>query len=483
MGSQELGQGSSDQTYEKDGYHMAWNFPLNYIGLSYELSGLDEEEEKTYPDPIGKKFKPKRQFPKKKKKITTDVKLSEESEIPQEYWGSPEEELGESLHGWEGRVDAMNQQPDSTSYEPSKNVKSYGDKILHHFELLNPEWDTESDVIERLWLAFINNQDERMSEEEAAKEFLMLINYVATHEEEGKFHYEKAKKYLMNKFYPKFANLQETEEIPDEKPEDGDFIEGGLADDADIAKYDPKQISMGIEVEMEHTDDPKVALEIAMDHLEEIPDYYTHLDKMEKEAGVEVEAEPEVEPLEVEGMGDNTPEDQEITDELLGYKPHNVGDYANEEFDVPQSPEQERQYWDKEYYRQDQEIEEPQDPDVGHADYLKQTGQMKSFDDASQKQEIIDEEGNFDEYAGEIGDRYEDANNNQFTVRDKVEGGVTLQGQGGEKEVATQDLQFLKKLSESQQIDLARQVLKNRRLNEGMTKKMAVQVLIKHNIK
>ena len=32
MGSQQLGHGTSDKTYEKDGYIMSWNFPLGYIG-------------------------------------------------------------------------------------------------------------------------------------------------------------------------------------------------------------------------------------------------------------------------------------------------------------------------------------------------------------------------------------------------------------------------------------------------------------------
>jgi len=48
-----------------------------------------------------------------------------------------------------------------------------------------------------------------------------------------------------------------------------------------------KQIKMGIKVEMEHVDDEELAKEISMDHLEEIPDYYDRLDKMEKDAGVE----------------------------------------------------------------------------------------------------------------------------------------------------------------------------------------------------
>lgn len=38
-----------------------------------------------------------------------------------------------------------------------------------------------------------------------------------------------------------------------------------------------KQLKMGTEVEMEHTDDPKEARKIALDHLAEVPDYYTKL--------------------------------------------------------------------------------------------------------------------------------------------------------------------------------------------------------------
>jgi hypothetical protein len=35
------------------------------------------------------------------------------------------------------------------------------------------------------------------------------------------------------------------------------------------------QLQDGIEIEMEHTDNPEIAKEIAMDHLTERPDYYT----------------------------------------------------------------------------------------------------------------------------------------------------------------------------------------------------------------
>jgi hypothetical protein len=45
-----------------------------------------------------------------------------------------------------------------------------------------------------------------------------------------------------------------------------------------------KQLEMGITVEKEHTDDLEIAKKIALDHLEEIVDYYFRLKKMEKSA-------------------------------------------------------------------------------------------------------------------------------------------------------------------------------------------------------
>jgi len=44
-----------------------------------------------------------------------------------------------------------------------------------------------------------------------------------------------------------------------------------------MSKQMTRQLKMGIEVEMEHTDDPKLALKIAMDHIKEDPFYYDHL--------------------------------------------------------------------------------------------------------------------------------------------------------------------------------------------------------------
>ncbi len=60
------------------------------------------------------------------------------------------------------------------------------------------------------------------------------------------------------------------------------------------SQFDVEQYRMGLDVELEHgkvnnctnvtNDDPIVTGKIALAHLSEFPDYYTRLEKMEKEA-------------------------------------------------------------------------------------------------------------------------------------------------------------------------------------------------------
>ncbi len=64
----------------------------------------------------------------------------------------------------------------------------------------------------------------------------------------------------------------------------------------DFAKFSLDEFAKGLAVELEHgsmwgdetnvtKDDPHFTGRIAWAHLKEIPDYYTRLEKMEKEAG------------------------------------------------------------------------------------------------------------------------------------------------------------------------------------------------------
>jgi 8-oxo-dGTP pyrophosphatase MutT (NUDIX family) len=85
---------------------------------------------------------------------------------------------------------------------------------------------------------------------------------------------------------------KEKEEKPIKKAEE-DELKGGKADNETIQSLAEKhkvevdqikdQLKLGISIEMEHTDNPKEAVEIAMDHIFESAEYYTKLKEMESE--------------------------------------------------------------------------------------------------------------------------------------------------------------------------------------------------------
>jgi hypothetical protein len=63
-------------------------------------------------------------------------------------------------------------------------------------------------------------------------------------------------------------------------PPDGVYRDPWLFSQMHKDKVDPKELKMGIKVEMEHTDDPEEAKIIALQHLAEDPKYYTKLKKV-----------------------------------------------------------------------------------------------------------------------------------------------------------------------------------------------------------
>lgn len=65
-------------------------------------------------------------------------------------------------------------------------------------------------------------------------------------------------------------------------------LPGGVGDKTPSNIVDPTQLSIGVQIEMEHTNDPAIAKEIAMDHLTEDPKYYTKL----VDAGLAKEFQP-----------------------------------------------------------------------------------------------------------------------------------------------------------------------------------------------
>lgn len=68
------------------------------------------------------------------------------------------------------------------------------------------------------------------------------------------------------------------------KKKSKELIKGGYGDFIPDKAFNKKQLRMGMKTEMEHTKSKRIAKEISKDHLSEIPDYYTRLNKMEKRA-------------------------------------------------------------------------------------------------------------------------------------------------------------------------------------------------------
>jgi hypothetical protein len=140
----------------------------------------------------------------------------------------------------------------------------------------------------------------------------------------------------------KEVGQEDLEGAIEKREEMGDQLSGGLGDDANPDDLDSEQLLRGLEVEMEHTDDPMIALEITLDHLMEDPKYYGEGDENAEEMamkGAQSDIDdydptnPDKEmgsPAEAYKKWTQKSGDEELTDELLGYKPHNVGDYVKE---------------------------------------------------------------------------------------------------------------------------------------------------------
>jgi len=79
------------------------------------------------------------------------------------------------------------------------------------------------------------------------------------------------------------------EDVEDVEDRFEKFMKSGLAYEKEITKddVDIDEYEMGLEVETEHSGDDDVINHIILDHLAEVPDYYTRLAKMEDEAFAE----------------------------------------------------------------------------------------------------------------------------------------------------------------------------------------------------
>jgi hypothetical protein len=86
--------------------------------------------------------------------------------------------------------------------------------------------------------------------------------------------YVSAKHGCCNYFYPKKAKVIFPKQVAEQQK-----LVGGLGDKKSLEDFDPKEVQIGLEVEMEHTKDKNIASEIVTDHLSEDPNYYSKLKK------------------------------------------------------------------------------------------------------------------------------------------------------------------------------------------------------------
>lgn len=104
---------------------------------------------------------------------------------------------------------------------------------------------------------------------------------------------------IFNKINKTLFDIEEESKANDTPLFESNKIKGGKADKMTAKDIADKfklpvskinaQITKGVKIEMEHTDNKERATEIAMDHISEFPDYYDRLEKMEKAAEKDLE--------------------------------------------------------------------------------------------------------------------------------------------------------------------------------------------------
>jgi hypothetical protein len=111
--------------------------------------------------------------------------------------------------------------------------------------------------------------------------FLIDPNY----EVEGKNYYPR----LPFKYLPEGSTMTITKK---DYIKYKDKIKGGRGDKKSPSDFAKDAIAKGTQIEMEHTDDPMLSVEIAVDHLSEFPEYYEELEKMEAKMKMQTEQNP-----------------------------------------------------------------------------------------------------------------------------------------------------------------------------------------------
>jgi hypothetical protein len=123
-----------------------------------------------------------------------------------------------------------------------------------------------------------------------------------------------------------------------------DKIPGGLADKRDPSEFDSHSLLKGQKIESEHTNNPHMQLEIAMDHLTEDPKYYDKLEAIENDVD-DMDADDKPRHLSLVPPPKRDPQDpfirsrkviEDIRSLLIDYAPSEINDLTetNGDYDI-----------------------------------------------------------------------------------------------------------------------------------------------------
>jgi len=486
---------------------------------------MNEEEKSDYPDPIGKKFKPKKHYPKKKHKQDTTVKLGESTDQdryedvvflqgdeafqPLEILDTKGKDAAlEYLKQWHNPGQHMGSQElghgsSDKTYEKDGYIMSWNPSIgyiglQHDMSQMNEEAEPNA----QKGIEDIDNPSPSEVGDDENSEMSQLEKDNPDVYPEG---WKEMDGMFMGPNSPGYGKGGEIEQLSQDKEEVGDMLQGGKADGKSPKDFDPEQILKGMKVELEHSDNPMIAIEIVMDHLAEIPTYYDYLEDMEKEAGV----------ADVEGGEKSS--DKDLTDTLLGFKPHNVGDEIEAEEDdeeteeVPEEGElgeQEDVFGRLGDILRPQKPEPEEEPEEEVSEMFSQRRDDKTRKNlenirnvADKQKEIEKEPEEVNEDLGfskedlmkKIGNAASQLNYSRIPD-DQLEKVLSLASKAGignikqsvEAELAKRQQNTQQEMPEGlyeSQVKLAKETLSNRNVPTGLSKKEATQILVKHFIK
>lgn len=231
-----------------------------------------------------------------------------------------------------------------------------------------------------------------------------------------------------------------------------DELAGGLADDKTPGDFDEKQLEAGIKVEMEHTNDKKLAREIAMDHLTEDKDYYKKLKEIEKKDKLRVDREADgkqeldygteeldkeqsAEEQQAQASNQDAQQDYDLKRKWLKLKKAMAED-AFMTIGEEESDEDEEALMQQKMAEQGEEAEIPQDVEGSESE----GDEELSEEDHAMLEELLGGEMPPEE-EGEVPPEMQEGSPEEVQSDDSVDGKIPDPQQEGEEEVSVEELE------------------------------------------